>query len=174
MPPFAPVAAAAAVQNNVLPVPPNSGHDIVQHVPNFNEALHQNMNPFRNDLNLVKQNLVDHQVDLPDLNQHRYAPGNNLYHVNGVKAQNALNSLYNLHKSDDADNAAEEGKKHLYVPHGNQFHRVAHVAPFIKSGIKNLNIVPLDGDVNQHSDLEVQGGNPFVDLDRHNQDSAHG
>lgn len=168
MPPFAPVAAPAGVQNNVLPAPPNHAHGIAQRSPNFDQALHQNMNPFQSDLNFMKQNLVDP----PAKDQHKYGQNDNGY-LNGLKAHN---SVYNLHKNigvpvDNKYLAAQDGHKAVFLPH--QF-RADNAAAFLKSAIKNVKIVPLDGDVHQHSDLEVQGGNPFVELAHHNQDSAHG
>lgn len=172
MPPFAPVAAPAGVQNNVLPAPPNHAHGIAQRSPNFDQALHQNMNPFQNDLSFIKQNLVDQPPRT--LDQHKYGQ-RDIGYLNGLKAHN---SLFNLHKNigipiDNKYLAAQDVHKPVFLPHENQF-RADNAAAFLKSGIKNVNIVPLDGDVHQHSDLDVQGGNPFVELAHHNQDSAHG
>ncbi|XP_034254941.1 Golgi integral membrane protein 4-like isoform X2 [Thrips palmi] len=173
MPPFAPRIPATGVQNNVLPAPPNHAHGIAQRSPSFGQALHQNMNPFQNDLSFMKQNLVDSPANAQD--QHKYVQSDNGY-LNGLKAHN---SVYNLHKNigipvDNKYLAAQDVHKSVFLPHDNPFRADNKAAAFHKSAIKNVNIVPLDGDVHQQSDLEVQGGNPFVELAHHNQDSAHG
>lgn len=159
MPPIAPVAAIAAVQNNVLQAPPDHIHDISQHSPNFNVDVHQNMNPFRNE-----RNVVNH----PEVSQHKLIHSPNVYNLNGIKAHDVLNNIYNIPKNNGAQG------KHVVLVHGNQFERAANVAPYHKSGMKNIDIVPLDGDVNQHPVMDVHGGNPFVELGQHGPDAAHG
>ncbi|XP_026284638.1 Golgi integral membrane protein 4 [Frankliniella occidentalis] len=166
MPPLA--AVAAAVQNNVLPAPPGHVHNLAQHLPKFNQVIQQNMNPFRNDFVALPDSKLSHL-------EHNFVHNDNVYNSNGARAQEA----YNLHKNadlsfDDKKYAAQDVNKHLFVGQNHQFERAGIMPPYLKSAIKNVKIVPLDGDINQHPDLEVQGRNPFVELGNHNQEIVHG
>lgn len=165
-----PLAPMAAIQNNVLPAPPNSAHEFQQHLPNLNPAIHQIMNPFRGDLNIMNHGIVGHQNSNTN-NKRNFAHNGDIFHLNGFKAHDPINNIY---KNSELSNKhkiliGQDGNSHVLLAHGNQFDRPGNMSPFHK----NVNIVPLDGDVNQHQDVGAHGGNPFAELGHHNPELSH-
>ncbi|KAK3932107.1 Golgi integral membrane protein 4, partial [Frankliniella fusca] len=173
MPPLAPIAAA--IQNNVLPAPPNHVQNLAQPVPKFNQVVHQNMNPFRNELSQEKHDFVAQPGSKLHHLEHNFVRNDNIYNLNGIKTHEDYNLLKNADLSfDDKKYAAQEVNKHLLAGNDHQYERAGNMAPFLKNVIKNVKIIPLDGDINQHPDSQVQGRNPFVELQNRNQDIVHG
>ena len=166
IPPLAPIA----LQNNVLPAPPESANEFQRHAPNLNPAVHQIMNPFRSDLNMMGHQ--DPKLNRIDQNKRKFSHDGDVFHLNGLKAHDPL---INIYKNSELSNKhkimiGQDRNSHVLLAHGNQFDRAGNVPPFHK----NVNIVPLDGDVNQHQDVGAHGGNPFAELGHHNVDISHG
>lgn len=176
MPPLAPLAGGP-MRHNVLPIPPEHVRNYAHHLPNLNQIVHPNMNPFKNDFNSANHDVgqQETQVNHPEQSLHKFVHPDNVFHLDGLKPHEALGHYYNLHN------------KNLEMPAGNKVHgahdvikpvyqieRAVNPLPLYKSINKNANIAPLDGDVNQHPNLELPGGNPYMGLQHHDIDVAHG